>query len=435
MKELLERVIEAQTNTRRSLEIARGERRKIIAEAAGAKRDSLSADQQRQWDAIAAQIAEHETKLAELGEREAELRDDLEREHAIERGIAHLSSKRSEHLDGVQLLNRSQSLAQWVTDNGLSMTERRVRGEDLHFGRYLRGIATGNWSGAHEERALAEGTLSAGGYTVPTPLAGYVLDLARNATQVVQAGAQTVPMRSQTLKIPKLSGEGAPAWRNENAAVTAGDLTFGVVTLVAQSLDRLVLVSRELLEDSDPSVSQVIAHSFAAQIAVELDRAALRGSGSSPEPRGLLNTPGITTTTHGTNGTTISNYDWFLDAVLSVRSHNYRPTAHIVAPRTSTSLAKLKDSQGRYLQAPEGMLPILQTNQVPTNLTVGTASNATEVYTGQWDQLVIGLRTGFELRALSERYADNQQVGFLAHLRADVAVLQPGAFVVDTGVL
>jgi hypothetical protein len=35
---------------------------------------------------------------------------------------------------------------------------------------------------------------------------------------------------------------------------------------------------------------------------------------------------------------------------------------------------------------------------------------------------------------LAERYADNQQVAFLAHLRADVQLLQPTAFVVDTRV-
>jgi HK97 family phage major capsid protein len=208
------------------------------------------------------------------------------------------------------------------------------------------------------------------------------------------------------------------------------------VTFTAKSLDRLVIISRELFEDSDPAASTVIAHSFAAQIALELDRAALRGSGTAPEPRGVLNTSGITTTAHGANGTSISNYDWFLDAAGAVRDNNFEPNAHIVAPRTVTSLSKLKDSQERYLAPPASMLPMLSTKQVPTDLTVGTStSDASEIYTGQWDQLAIGIRTGFELRMLTERYADNGQYAFIAHLRADVQVLQPGAFAVDTGVL
>jgi HK97 family phage major capsid protein len=339
--------------------------------------------------------------------------------------------QRQAPLTGQQILTREQSVASWTRDNGLVRHDQ----EPVSFDRYLRGIVTGDWSGAEHERALSEGTATAGGHLVPTPLAGYVLDLARNATQVVQAGAVTVPMTSQTLKVARLTGEGSPAWRNENASVTAGDLTFDAVTFTARSLDRLVILSRELLEDSAPGVSDVIANSFAQQIALELDRVALRGSGSAPEPRGVLNTSGITTTTHGANGANITNYDWFLDAAGAVAAANYSANAHIVAPRTVTSLSKLKEAMtNAYLAPPAALLPILPTKQIPINLTVGTSTDTSEIYTAQWNQLAIGLRTGFELRMLSERYADNQQVAFLAHLRADVQVLQPTAFVVDTGV-
>ncbi|NEW58590.1 phage major capsid protein [Nocardia cyriacigeorgica] len=331
-------------------------------------------------------------------------------------------------LAGQAILTRDQKLTDWSRDNGHSDSDGG------NFGLYLRGLATGDWSGAQHERAMVEGTLSAGGHLVPTPLANKVIDLARNATQVVRAGAVTVPMTAATLKIPRLTGEGSPAWRNEGAAITAGDLAFDAVTFTARSLDRLVILSRELFQDSDPSAGDIIAQSFAAQIAVELDRVALRGSGSAPEPRGVLNTSGITTTTHGANGTAISSYDWFLDAAGAVRNNNYEPTGHIVAPRTGTSLAKLKNSQNDYLVPPATMLPMYGTKQVPINLTVGTSNDASEIYTGQWDLLALGIRHGFEIELLRERYADTGQVAFVAHLRADVQVLQPAAFVVDTGV-
>ena len=44
-----------------------------------------------------------------------------------------------------------------------------------------------------------------------------------------------------------------------------------------------------------------VARSFAGQLAVELDRP-LRGSGTAPEPRGILNQTGVTLTSHGANG-------------------------------------------------------------------------------------------------------------------------------------
>ncbi|WP_169812633.1 phage major capsid protein [Nocardia acidivorans] len=329
-----------------------------------------------------------------------------------------------------QILTRAESFDQWGRDSGHIQRDQ----EPLSFDRYLRGIAVGDWDGATHERALAEGTQSAGGYLVPTPLAANVIDLARNAMRVIEAGAVTVPMQAQTLRVARLTGEGAPAWRNESAPIAAGDLSFDSVLFTARSLDRLVIISRELFEDSSPAAGNVIAHSFAAQIALELDRVALRGSGTPPEPRGVLNTPGISTTPHGANGTSISNYDWFLDSVAAVRGNNFEPNAHIIAPRTAQSLSKLKNTLGDYLEAPGTLLPLLTTKQVPANLTVGTSSDASEIYTGQWNQLAIGIRTGFEIQFLTERYADNGQYAFIAHMRADVQVLQPGAFAVDTGV-
>ena len=65
--------------------------------------------------------------------------------------------------------------------------------QDLSFDKYLRGMATADWSGAEHERALAEATTGAGGALVPSPLSARVIDLARNRTVVFRAGAQTVP--------------------------------------------------------------------------------------------------------------------------------------------------------------------------------------------------------------------------------------------------
>lgn len=334
-------------------------------------------------------------------------------------------------LKGAKILTREQKLTDWSRDNGHA---DEFAGEQPNFDRYIRGISTGDWQNASLERALAEGTNSAGGYVVPAPIANTVLDLARNATRVVQAGALTVPMTSQTLRIPRLENEAAPSWRTENSVVPEADLIFGAVTLQARSLTRMVKISRELLEDSDPSVSDVIARSFGAQLALELDRVALRGSGSAPEPLGVRNTSGVTVTSHGANGAALNTYDWFLDAIGVVRGNNYEPTAIILAPRSITSLSKLKDSQLNYLAPPAGLPPILPTKQVPTNLTVGTSNDTSEVYTGDWRLLAIGIRTSFALEVLRERFADNLQVAFLAHMRADVAVLQPAAFTIDVGI-
>jgi HK97 family phage major capsid protein len=339
------------------------------------------------------------------------------------------------------ILTREQSVYDWAQARGMF----DAADEQLSLDRYLRGMATGRWDGAPEERALAEATIGAGGALVPSPLSTRVIDLARTQSRVFQAGAVTVPMTSQTLAVARLTGENTPAWKTEGATITEQPLTFDRVTFTAKTLVRLVTLSVELFEDADPSSEGIIARSFAAQMALELDRVALRGTGTAPEPRGILNQTGVTLTAHGANGSTIGSppsagvmgWEFLAQAAGVVRGLNFGPTAQIMAPRTALSLGLLRDTTNAYLAPPSYLDGVtrLQTKQVPINLTVGSSADTSEVYTGQFDQLMVGIRTDFNLRFLGERFlADTLSYAFLAYLRADVQLAQPGAFVVDTGV-
>ncbi|MEU8676802.1 phage major capsid protein [Streptomyces sp. NPDC048560] len=333
------------------------------------------------------------------------------------------------------LLTRGQSFADWTSRHSHGEPQPT---EDVRLGALLRTWVTGRRDGLNDSelRAMAEGTATAGGHLVPTPTAAQLIDRARNVARVFQAGATTVPMDSQTLKVPRLTGSSAPAWRNENAAIAEGDLTLDAVTLTARSMAFLVKMSRELIEDSDPSIVGVVERDLAAQVALELDRVALRGSGTAPEPRGILNQTGVTITTHGANGTAMATlgHDMLIDAQAAVRALNHEPTGVIDAPRTEQALAKLKDLNGQYIQPPAGLLPRYPTNQIPTNLTVGTSADCSEVYTGDWAQLYFGLRTGPMTIQLVERYADVGQVALLIWMRGDIALAHGQAFAVDTGV-
>jgi HK97 family phage major capsid protein len=300
-------------------------------------------------------------------------------------------------------------------------------------------MATGRWDGADHERALAEATIGAGGALVPSPLSARVIDLARNQTRVFQAGGITVPMTSATLALARLTSEGSPAWKSEGSNITAADMVFDRVTFTARTLVRRVDLSVELFEDADPSSEGVIARSFAGQMAVELDRVALLGTGTAPEPRGVLNQSGVTLTAHGAAGTAITTttaYDWHLDAAGVVRGNSFTPNAHIQAPRTSTSLSKLREATtSAYLTPPSNMLPMLTTKSVPINFTVGASTDCSLIFTAEWSQLMVGIRSNLQLRFLGERFlADSLSYSFVAWLRADVQLAQPTAFVVDTGV-
>jgi HK97 family phage major capsid protein len=377
------------------------------------------------------ELADHGRQVA--AEREAADAMDAERDRQLAELRAAPTRRPSTTAGAEPVLTREQSVYDWLQHRGAF---DRYQDQPLSLQRYLRGMATGEWDGADHERARAEATVGAGGALVPAPLSARVIDLMRARTVVLRAGAVTVPMTSQTLALARLTGEGTPAWKTEGANITAADLTFDRVTFTARTLVRRVDLSVELFEDADPSSEDVIARSFAGQMAVEVDRAALLGTGTAPEPRGVLNQTGVTLTAHGANGTAITNYDWWLDAIGTVRAAGFEPTAHIQAPRSSTSLSKLKEATtNAYLAPPANLLPMLTTRSVPITVTVGTSTDTSYVFTAQWDQLMVGIRTGFTLRFLGERFlADTLSYSFVAYLRADVQLAQPTAFNVDTGV-
>ena len=329
-------------------------------------------------------------------------------------------------------LTRSQSVEGYVRSRRLVHEGE----ENLDLRKYLRGIATGDWQDADaERRAMSEGTNTAGGFLLPTILSSQIIDLVRNQTRVLQAGATIVPMENRTVDVAKWASDPTAAWHSENAAIAPSDATIGKLTLTAQALASNVEVSWELLEDA-PGVVDKLQEAFAKAFALKLDLAALYGTGTAPEPRGVKNTAGISTASMGANGATLTSWDTLVDAVGRLQDQNEDPNGIIYAGRTARNLSKLKDTTNQPLQPPEALsgIPRYSTLQVPVNLTQGTSSLASDIFTGDWSQLLVGVRTRLMVKVLDERYSDLGQIGFIAWWRGDTAVARPKAFDVLTGV-
>jgi HK97 family phage major capsid protein len=160
----------------------------------------------------------------------------------------------------------------------------------LGLGQYLRAMVLGGKTDL-ERRALSEGTDGAGGYTVPDILSAQLIDRLRAQSVAIRAGAMTVPLTSDQNFYAKLLTDPTPAWRAEAGAVADSDPTFGRIALTPRSLAVQVKVSQELLEDS-LNISTALPNVLAAAMALELDRVALLGTGTAPQPRGVANTSG-----------------------------------------------------------------------------------------------------------------------------------------------
>lgn len=114
------------------------------------------------------------------------------------------------------MLKPDQSVRSYLQDNGLI---KQPDFRDVRFGQLLRAMLLGPKTDL-ERRALAEGTDSAGGYSVPDITLARFIDLLQAAQVVMRAGAQTVPLTSDRTTIARTASDPTIAWRNENAEIT-----------------------------------------------------------------------------------------------------------------------------------------------------------------------------------------------------------------------
>jgi HK97 family phage major capsid protein len=139
----------------------------------------------------------------------------------------------------------------------------------------------------------------------------------------------------------------------------------------------------------------------------------------------------------GTNGAAITTFDPLVDVVGTLADNNFTANAAILAPRTARVIGKLKDTTGQPLEMPPYVenLPQYVTNQISITQTQGSSSVASDIFVGDWRELLIGVRTTFSIQVLHERYADTGSIGLLAWFRGDVLVTRPKGFCVVQGVL
>lgn len=312
-----------------------------------------------------------------------------------------------------------------------SQREASVIGQHGSFGQLVRAMST-----------------TSGSALVPTVWEGDLIDRARNKAAVLQAGAEIVTMDAKTVQIGRLTGDPTAAFRTEGSTITASDPTFDNVTLTATTMSSLVVGSMEWFQDAD-NVDEIVSDAIAAGFALQLDLAALYGSITSgagsinlptpPNPRGVLGTLNAVASssvlggaTNGTAQTSTTYYNELLDLIYTPRSFNEEPTALIYNSKLGLQYAKAYDTTGQPLMAPADVNNLSRyiSNQVPSYTQGTMTGRATDVFAGDWSQLLIGQRLGLTIQTLTERYAENGQIGIVAHWRGDVALARPRAFAV-----
>jgi HK97 family phage major capsid protein len=414
---------------RTQVELRTHQAQAVLDAATAANRDTLLASEQRLYDAA---CRERDTVLAL--QRNVEQRTES-------RTFVPPSQRTSEAPPRATpasspVLGTEHRCATWLQQRGSYDYQHEHGADTMRLGALVAAHVTGNRSRLTdlERRALSEGTDSAGGFTVPEVVASRFIDRVRDALVVGKAGAQTVPMSSDTLHIARLAQPGlfltgAPTinaavggWKLENDLIPEAELVLERVTFTAHTLPLLLKMSVELFEDST-NIVEIVESEMAASTANELDRVALVGSGTPPEPLGIKNTPGVLT---GTWPATPSDYDWIIDAVAQLWTVNEDPNALITNTPLAVAIAKFKEGVGGQ--------PLTKPMALEGIRLFRTAAAGTNAFLGDFTQLLIGMRTSFRLETSREGAGafERLQVAVRSYIRADVQVARPKAFNVLT---
>jgi len=306
-------------------------------------------------------------------------------------------------------------------------------------GDFVRAVA-GMRAPAEMKASVAAGSDATGGYAVPNFLFGDFIEALAPASSVTQAGARILPLTNsaKTFRIAKVGTIPTAAWRSEAGPVAESDPAFEAVDLTPRSLAFYFKASRESLADGS-NIDAMLRKAIAQAFAKEIDRAALRGSGTPPEPRGILNTSGIGAIANGAAGATLSSLKWsnLLAAYSTILAADAPPpTAAIMAPRSLVGYASLVDTPGQPLQRPFLLEPLkfIATSQIPTNLTVTTSTDCSEIFVGDFTQLVLGVREDVSIMVADQLFATTGQIAFVCHARVDIALVHAAAFCKITGI-
>jgi HK97 family phage major capsid protein/HK97 family phage prohead protease len=248
-----------------------------------------------------------------------------------------------------------------------------------------------------QKRDLTVGTATAGGNLVATNLlAASFIDLLRNKMSVTAMGAQFLTGLNGNIAIPRATGGATAYWVAESGAPTESAAAFDQVAMSPKTVGAYSDISRKLLLQGSMDVEGFVRNDLATQLALAIDLAALNGSGSSNQPRGVLQTSGIGSVAGGTDGlapTWAHIVELESDVAIAnadVGTMGYLTNAKVRGKLKTTS--KVSGQNGFIWE--DDMLNGYRagvSNQVPSNLTKGSSSGVcSAIVFGNFADLIIG---------------------------------------------
>lgn len=129
--------------------------------------------------------------------------------------------------------------------------------------------------------------------------AGDFVDVLRNASSVMQAGATMLTGLSGDVAIPRKLTSANAGWISvEGGDASESEMTVGSIRLTPKTLGAFTDVTRQLLIQSSLDVENLIRDDLVQALGLAIDKAGLEGTGASGQPTGILNTTGVNQVTN-----------------------------------------------------------------------------------------------------------------------------------------
>lgn len=250
------------------------------------------------------------------------------------------------------------------------------------------------------------------------------IDVLRNASSVMQAGATMLSGLSGDVKVPKKTTASTAAWvATEGGATTESEPVIGSVNMVPRQLGAWTDITRQLLQQSSLDVENLVRDDLAQALALAIDLAALEGTGASGQPTGLLSQAGLTKVAQfaGVNPT-FAEVVSMESAVADANALSGSP-AYILRSNMKGALKTTEKATGTAQFVYEPGNTINGYRAVTSNQ--GTDGN---IYFGDFMQMLVGMWSGLDILVDPYTNSTSGTLRIVAMQTCDVAVRHIEAF-------
>ena len=234
------------------------------------------------------------------------------------------------------------------------------------------------------EKRAAQTTTTAAGIVPDDFRADQFVGLLRNSMIVRSLGARLLPNLRGDVVIPRQATTSTAQWISEGEGLSDTGLTFNSITLQPRHVGAITELSRQLLQQANPSIEALVRDDFINVVSLAIDKAMLHGDGVK-EPEGLL------TAATGTGTLGAPTWAKVLTVLQGLALKNITPNAWLTHPAVATVLRKTLRETGLpgYLLDNGQMagVPVAVTNQLAEK--AGTPAKG-RMIVGDFSEMIVG---------------------------------------------